>query len=697
MAIPVLCDLEEYQGYHQDILNHIASEQSKIGVFLRPVSGEFNGQEIVDSIKIIKDHIDQSKGVANLNIKPVIEDKSKIIVKKLVEALNKTILSRVDDFKNMMTAILEKEPGSGIKTYQQVQKIENFNDFLEFVKDLEQSKLIALRSALTDIEFFNEIEPVCLSPIFISLKKDLIPMIMKKIEQLVRNESENSIESIDKSLSEKISEVSDIVGVEKLFEILSSVGLDRDQFNEALEPFELEPNIFWKFFDLVESLLKEVANIKCPEIDQKIKDAKLSHVHMMKKCMKEICDKRMIQIKHDEDMKIQEEALKKDMEEKVEAELIKANKEKEDIKKEYENDIKLQEEKLREFEEQQNLKMAEQQRMFEEEQKKRMEEQEKMFQELNQKREEEEREKESREMKYLIIGALSTSKTHQYYEKDYYIITGYDISTSQMNINKKTCILAFNSITINSNINIGGTSNLVMVAPIIEVKGTYSINLGGLDGEEQIPLSAAGKSGENGGNFYCIAGKLNGFENLTVDVHGGKGSNGSRGLDGSNGYEERSMFPSIEYKHHGKDGGHGGVGSYGGKTGEVVITNNKGEIVNDIKIKILFGNGKPGLGGKGGKGGKRGYDANRVTDYYHWGLNGTDGKDNTAGQSVRLGESPKLALNVIHEVYLGIEKPVKEYFDQYNRGEISKVGEVSEYLKNFISANDSQKGGEKQK
>lgn len=93
------------------------------------------------------------------------------------------------------------------------------------------------------------------------------------------------------------------------------------------------------------------------------------------------------------------------------------------------------------------------------------------------------------------------------------------------------------------------------------------------------------------------------IQSLTLDVRGGHGAPGYRGLDGANGQAGGCTWGGASHGHDGQNGGDGEPGAAGGRVRLEVP-----ETVSLESIKVLLDGGDggmPGVGGQAGRGGAR--------------------------------------------------------------------------------------------
>lgn len=91
------------------------------------------------------------------------------------------------------------------------------------------------------------------------------------------------------------------------------------------------------------------------------------------------------------------------------------------------------------------------------------------------------------------------------------------------------------------------------------------------------------------------------IESLTLDVRGGRGAPGYRGLDGANGQAGGCTWGSASRGYDGQDGGNGKAGADGGRV--------RLEVPQDLQLEtlqVLLDGGEGGVAGVGGQGGRGG-------------------------------------------------------------------------------------------
>lgn len=104
----------------------------------------------------------------------------------------------------------------------------------------------------------------------------------------------------------------------------------------------------------------------------------------------------------------------------------------------------------------------------------------------------------------------------------------------------KLNVFALNTFFVDDDLNLNGYEELNIVADKWEILRSTLFNLNGLDGEEQAPPNAEGRTGESGkagtnaGNFFGSANKIINGHLLRVSLNGGQGANGQDGTGSKN-------------------------------------------------------------------------------------------------------------------------------------------------------------------
>lgn len=150
-------------------------------------------------------------------------------------------------------------------------------------------------------------------------------------------------------------------------------------------------------------------------------------------------------------------------------------------------------------------------------------------------------------------------------------------------------------------ITIGSQAN-ILVAPSERPLHIYAEVFSWNDGAQLVARGNAGTTrlpATSGRDLWLHLASLSGHAPLVVDVAGGKGSPGYKGLDGANGESAGCTWGRSSRGHNGLDGGDGQSGGAGGR---VVLEVPRGVVVDELFTVHLQG----GPGGEGGTAGKPG-------------------------------------------------------------------------------------------
>lgn len=120
---------------------------------------------------------------------------------------------------------------------------------------------------------------------------------------------------------------------------------------------------------------------------------------------------------------------------------------------------------------------------------------------------------------------------------------------------------------------------------------------------------------------------------LTLDVRGGRGAPGYRGLDGANGQAGGCTWGSASQGHDGQNGGDGKTGAAGGKV--------RLEVPEDLSLDVLtvlLAGGQGGPAGEAGKGGRGGASKGCLLYSVEGASNGQPGQAGAQGAAGSDGE-----------------------------------------------------------
>lgn len=123
------------------------------------------------------------------------------------------------------------------------------------------------------------------------------------------------------------------------------------------------------------------------------------------------------------------------------------------------------------------------------------------------------------------------------------------------------------------------------------------------------------------------------IESLTLDVRGGRGAPGYRGLDGANGQSGGCTWGRASRGHDGQDGGNGRTGAPGGRV--------RLELPEELAldgVQVLLDGGEGGAAGAGGQGGRGGAAKGCLLYRVAGAANGQPGNPGREGAAGREGE-----------------------------------------------------------
>ncbi|WP_339052569.1 GTPase [Candidatus Lariskella endosymbiont of Epinotia ramella] len=144
--------------FHEKMLSHLSSEDSRIGLFLKHDESSFINDIIKLNLKIIKENINASTAARGLKVQFELSNESKVIGKELVKHIE-TYLSKRSDNSINITLNTTNTPKDQ-QAHKELKIIENLKKYLTFREQIikNQQMFDTFRISASDTEFFDKIE-----------------------------------------------------------------------------------------------------------------------------------------------------------------------------------------------------------------------------------------------------------------------------------------------------------------------------------------------------------------------------------------------------------------------------------------------------------------------------------------------------------------------------------------------------------